>query len=148
MTAHQQPFTTRRRFLQAGAATAFGAATLPALLRAEDKNDPFGGFVMGVQPYCFRKFDTEQALKRTSELGLHYVESYQKHAPLDSIPAQIKALLRLCGDYGIKPIAFGVQAFTNKHDANKKVFEFGKALGINTLSADPNADSFDSLDKL
>jgi sugar phosphate isomerase/epimerase len=144
MTAQQDHSETRRRFLQTSAAATLGLAGL----RAEDKNDPFGGFILGVQTYCFRKFDTEQALKRTKDLGLHYVEFYQKHAPLDSTPAQIRALLRLCGDYGIKPIAFGVHAFTNKHDANKKVFEFAKELGLKTLSADPNPDSFDSLDKL
>jgi sugar phosphate isomerase/epimerase len=139
---------TRRRFLQAGAATALGLAW-PTALRADDKKaDPFGQFIMGVQSYCFREFDTEQALKRTQDLGLHYIEFYQKHAPLDSSPDQIRALLKMCGEYGIKPVAWGVQGFTNNHDANKKIFDFGKALGINTFSADPNPDSFDSLDKL
>jgi len=119
------------------------------MLTALEKNaDPFGGFTMGVQSYCFRNFDREQALKRTQELGLHFIEFYQKHAPPDSNPDQIKAILRLCANYDIKPIAYGVQSFTNNHDANKKIFAFGKALGIKTFSADPNPDSFDSLDKL
>ena len=123
-------------------------AGLPASLPAEDKDaGPFGGFTLGVQSYSFRNFDTEQALKRTQDLGLHFIEFYQKHASLDSSPEQIKALLKLCGDYDIKPIAFGVQSFTKNDDANKKIFEFGKALGIKTFSADPNPDSFDSLDK-
>src|SRR5207249_7041526 len=34
------------------------------------------------------------------------------------------------------------------HDKNKKQFEFGQALGIKAFSADPDPDSFDSLDKL
>src|SRR5262245_10728736 len=115
---------TRRSFLQAGAATTLGLGGLPGLLRAEDKKaDPFGGFTMGVQSYCFREFDTEAALKRTQELGLHYIEFYQKHAPLDSTPAQIKALLKMCDEYAIKPVAYGVQGFTNNHDNNKKVFD-------------------------
>jgi sugar phosphate isomerase/epimerase len=139
----------RRHFLQTGAAAALGLAGVPALLRADDKKaDPFGGFTVGVQSYCFREFDTEQALKRTQDLGLHYVEFYQKHAKADSTPDQIKALLRLCGDYDIKPIAFGVQSFTKDDDKNRKLFEFGKALGIKTFSADPEPDSFDSLDKM
>jgi inosose dehydratase len=48
----------------------------------------------------------------------------------------------------VKPTGFGVTGFTKDHDANKKVFEFGKALGVKYLSADPAPDSFDSLDKL
>ncbi len=140
---------TRRRFLQTGAAAALGMASLPALLAAADtKDDSFGGFTLGVQSYSFRNFDREQALKRTQALGLHYVEFYSKHAPLDSSPEQIKAILKMCSDYDVKPVAFGVQGFTKDHDANKKLFDFGKALGIWTFSADPNPDSFDSLDKL
>jgi inosose dehydratase len=131
-----------------GAATTLGLAARSTLCSAEEKANPFGDFTMGVQSYCFRNFNTEAALKRTQDLGLHFIEFYQKHAPLTSSPDQVKALLRLCANYDIKPIAFGVQSFTNNHDANKKIFDFGKALGIRTLSADPDPDSFDSLDKL
>src|SRR5215471_8912304 len=106
---------TRRRFLQAGAAGALGLAGLPALLAAADKDkkaDGFGPYTVGAQSYCFREFNTEQALKRTQDLGLHYIEFYQKHAPLESTPEQIQALLKLCKSYDITPIAFGVQGFT------------------------------------
>lgn len=134
----------RRHFLQAAAA---GLAAVPAFAHAQTKND-FGSFIVGAQSYTFREFDTEQALKRIQDAGLRHVEFYQKHANPASTPAQVKALLKLCGDYGIKPVAFGVQRFSKKHDENKKFFEFGKALGIMGLSADPDPDSFDSLDKL
>src|SRR5205807_725201 len=121
------------RFLQAGAVGVLG---FPALLRADEKkDDPFGGFTMGVQSYCFRNFDTEPALKRTQELGIKHIEFYSKHAPPGSTPEQIQALLKLCGEYGIKPIAFGVHTFTKDHDASKKVFEFGKALGIQKFTS-------------
>jgi sugar phosphate isomerase/epimerase len=138
---------TRRRFLQAGAA--FGFTAPLSLLRAEtEAKDAYGEFTVGAQSYCFREFNTEQALKRTSDLGLHFVEFYNKHAPINSTPAQIQALLRLCDQYKIKPVAFGVERFTKDHDANKRLFEFGKTLGIKAFSADPEPDSFDSLDKL
>jgi sugar phosphate isomerase/epimerase len=139
----------RRRFFLASAGATLSLAGLAALTHAEDKDSgPFGGFAVGAQSYCFRKFNTEQALKRTHDLGLHYVEFFQAHAPLASSPDQIKALRKLCGDYEITPIAFGVQRFTKDHDANAKVFAFGKALGVKHFSADPDPDSFDSLDKL
>jgi inosose dehydratase len=138
----------RRRFLQAGAA-ALGLAALPSWLRAEDKkDDPFAGFKVGVQTYTFREFDTEQALKRIKDLGLHYAEFFQKHAPVEATPEQRAALLKLCKEYEVTPAAWGVQRFTKDTDANRKFFEFGKALGIKMLSADPTKDSFDSLDKL
>ncbi len=139
----------RRRFLRAGAAAAAGLAGLSTAFAADDKkDDPFGGFTLGVQSYTFREFDLEATLKRTQALGLHFIELYQKHAPLDAKPDQIKAILKLCGDYDIKPVAWGVQSFDKNADKSKKIFEFGKALGVKTISADPSADSFDSLDKL
>jgi sugar phosphate isomerase/epimerase len=135
----------RRRFLQAGALTAVGLAGGPAGFAAAD---PFGGFTMGVQSYCFRKFTTEQALKRTHDLGLHYIEFFRNHVPVASTAQQLTAVLKLCQEYAITPIAFGVERFTKDHGANRQLFEFGKALGIKHFSADPDPDSFDSLDKL
>ena len=138
----------RRSFLRAAAA-ALGLAGLRTLSAAEDKpSDAFGGFLLGAQSYTFRNFNTEQCLKQMKDLGLRYAEFYQKHAPADSTPAQVKALLKLCQEYEVTPRAWGVQGFTKNHDENRKYFEFGKALGIKMLSADPNPDSFDSLDKL
>lgn len=109
---------------------------------------PYGEFTVGVQSYCFREFDLEQALKQTKELGLQWIEFFQKHAPPASTPEQIKAIKNLCSDYGVTPIAFGVQRFGKNHDENKRMFEFGRTLGVKHFSADPDPESFDSLDKL
>jgi sugar phosphate isomerase/epimerase len=137
----------RRDFLRLGAAAPLALSVLPSLIGAE-KDDPFGSFKVGAQSYTFRNFNTEQALTRLKKLGLHYAELYQKHAPLEATPEQIAALLRLCKEYEVTPLAWGVQGFTKDHDRNKRVFDFGKALGIKMFSADPEPDAFDSLDKL
>src|SRR5207249_961137 len=113
-------------FLQIGAAAGLGLAGLPAGLRAEKKvtvADPFGGFTLGVQSYTFRQFKLEQALKRIHDLGLHYVELTNGHVPLKSTPEQIQAVLKLCREYDITPVAFGVEPFGKNHDENKKRFE-------------------------
>lgn len=123
-----------------------GAVLAQAGKAADEK--PFGDFLVGAQSYCFRNFDREGALKRIQQLGLKYVEFFQAHCPANSTPEQIKAILRMCADYGITPIAYGVQRFTKDHSSNKRLFEFGAALGIKHFSADPDPDSFDSLDKL
>jgi sugar phosphate isomerase/epimerase len=139
----------RRSFLRLGAATV-GAAALPGLAAGDEKkaDDDFGGFLLGAQSYTFRDFNTEQALQRIKACGLKNVEFYQKHAPLESKPDAIAALLKLCKEYDVTPRCWGVQSFTKNHDANKKVFEFGKVLGLQAFSANPDPDSFDSLDKL
>ncbi len=138
---------SRRQFLRTSAALV-GAGMAWPVIGDEKAENPYGEFVVGVQSYTFRNFNLEQCLKRTKDLGLKWVEFYQKHAPLASTPEQLTAIKNTCKEYGVTPIAYGVQGFSKNHDANHKVFEFAKALGVKHLSADPDPDSFDSLDKL
>src|SRR5436190_10272945 len=111
----QRTSLDRRSFLRTSLGT-LAAAGLPSLLRADKPKDEFGGFIFGVQSYSFRNFDLEPALKRIQELGLKYVEFYQKHVPLEAKPEQIEAILRLGKEYGITPVCWGVQGFTKDKD--------------------------------
>src|ERR1700712_1408294 len=112
---------SRREFLRTGVA-AITACAVPSVLSAKDE-DAFGGFKVGAQSYTFRQFKLEQAVKKIADAGLHYVEFYNGHVPLNSTPEQIKAVQSLCKDNNVTPIAFGVESFTKDHDANKKKFE-------------------------
>jgi len=139
------PSLTRRTFLRSAAAS----VALPALstrLLADDA--PFGSFKLGAQSYTFREFNLEQCLVQTQKLGLRSIEFYRGHVPLDATPAQIQAVLNLCRQYQVTPVGFGVERFTPSPTANRRLFEFGRALGVRYLSADPDPDSFNSLDKL
>jgi inosose dehydratase len=133
----------RRAFLASSAAATAGLFAARTTLAADAET-----IGLGVQSYTFREFDLEPALKRMKELGLKYAEFYSKHIPPDSNETKLKGILDLCKEYGVKPVGFGVSRFTKDHDANKKLFDFGKAVGLKYLSADPSMDSFDSLDKL
>jgi sugar phosphate isomerase/epimerase len=143
---------TRRRMLQVGAA-ALGAAAIPSLGSAAEPrngegNDPFGGFTVGIQSYSYRKFSLERALEQIQMLGVRHVELYREHVPINATDAQMKAFRNLFEKYRVAPVAFGVERFTKDHDANRRLFQFARALGVRSLSADPDPDSFDSLDKL
>ncbi|MGL6075183.1 MAG: sugar phosphate isomerase/epimerase family protein [Fimbriiglobus sp.] len=138
---------SRRQFFSASAAT-LGTAWLASRGLANTVADPFGGFVVGVQTYTFRKFNLEQTLKRIQELGLKYAEFYPGHIPTDSNAEKLAGIKKLLAEYEINPIAFGVAGFSKNADANKKMFEFCAKLGSKYISADPSPDSFDSLDKL
>jgi sugar phosphate isomerase/epimerase len=138
---------SRRDFLRTSSSLALGLLAAN-YLRGDDPKGDFGDFTVGTQSYTFRNFNLEQALKRTQDLGLKHIEFYNGHVKTDSSPEQIAAVKKLCSEYGITPVAFGVEHFSKDHDANKKLFGFGQELGIKHLSADPDPDSFDSLDKL
>jgi sugar phosphate isomerase/epimerase len=67
---------------------------------------------------------------------------------LDSSDAQIQQMLATLGRAQIKLRAHGVNGFTADHEANRRVFEFAKKAGIRNITANPERDSFDSLDRL
>jgi len=147
----------RRQAIGAGLAAAAGAATLGRRLDAAPGDggtdrSPYGPFKMGLQSYSLRgltsggKPDLEKALRATKDLGLGYWEAYTAHVPVDA--RQAEAYKKRAADQGVSVIGYGVMHFGKNHDANRKIFEFAKALGVGYLSADPDPDSFDSLDKL
>jgi sugar phosphate isomerase/epimerase len=140
----------RRQFLHASAA-GLGAAAVPALADAAavQEKDPFGGFTVGIQSYSFRNFQPlEKALEQIQMLGVRNVELYRQHVPPTATEAQLKAVRGLLEKYRVTPVAFGVERFTKDHAANRRLFEFARNLGVRYLTADPDPDSFDSLDKL
>jgi inosose dehydratase len=130
----------RRHFL--------AAALAATAVRPSFAADDYAGFRVGVQSYTFRKFSFTQAVGKIQKLGLKYVELFRGHVAADSTAEKLNAAKALLKDSGITPLAFGVERFTKNHDANKKLFEFGKNLGVSYFSADPDPDSFESLDKL
>ncbi len=107
---------------------------------------------MGLQSYSLRgltvggKADLDKALAATKDLGLHYWEAYPAHIPTDAkTAAEYK---KKCAEAGVSVIGYGVMHFSKNVDANRNAFEFAKAMGIGYLSADPDPDAFDALDKL
>ena len=139
---------TRRQALAAGLAAA-GALALgqaPGRARAADGASGYGPFRVGIQSYSLRGYDTHEALHKSEDLGLHFWESFPKHFPPD--PAKAAEYRSEAKEHGVTVVGYGVIAFTKDHEANRKAFEFGKAMGVEYLSAAPSEDSFDSLDKL
>jgi len=138
---------SRRQFAALTAAASATVLTTQQLF-ADKSSDPFGGWPIGIQSYSLRKFDLQQAVRHMQGLGVHYVEFYSKHVPLDSTVAQLSELKELLDEAGITMSSHGVNKFSKDHDANRKVFEFAKRAGLKNITANPTPDSFDSLDKL
>ena len=113
---------SRRDMIRTGAA-AVAAASFPSLLTAK-ADEPVVGFTLAIQSYTFRNFKLDKAVAKIAECGVKHVEFFRNHVPIDSKPEQIKAVLKLCGDHGITPVAFGVEPYSKNHDENKKRFEF------------------------
>ncbi len=139
-----QNIVSRRSFLTASAASLTLAPYAPAMLRAASKSD----LQLGIQLYSLRGFDVDTALKHAAEIGFKQVEFYSGMLPIDSTPAQLKAIQKKVADLGMTISAHGVNGFGKDAQANRQVFEFAKALGIKNLSADPAPEAFEQLDEL
>ena len=143
---------SRRDFVTASTALALGAYGFGRTfaLRADEPEtpDPYRGLPMGIQSYTLRNFDTEQAIRHIQGLGLKRAELYTKHLATNAKPEQIAAVKARLAEAGIRMNAHGVHNFTANHDQNRQLFEFARAAEIGTITANPQPDAFDSLDKL
>jgi sugar phosphate isomerase/epimerase len=142
---------SRRDFLKAGAvaAAAVGTGALP-FSTAVAADDPYRGFKMGVQSYSLRGFKVTEALEHTKKLGLHYWEAYPEHIKAGAVPTYIAEQKALLAGSDVKLVAFGVVGFNDNEAKAREYFDFAKAIGIESLSADPakNESTFKLLDKL
>jgi inosose dehydratase len=139
-------FQSRRNFLQKTSAVAAIAAfgVMPSVARAARADGP----KLGIQLYSLRGYNVDDALKYASEMGFEQVEFYSGMLPLDSSDERIAEMKKKVADLGMSISGHGVNGFTKDAAANRKTFEFAKKLGTPCITADPDFDSFDSLNGL
>ena len=142
---------SRRRFLGTTAAATL-CSGLPLTSWAKDSDKPGDskkpGFKIGIQSYSLRGFSVEDAIKHASALGFAHMEFYSAHFSHESTPTEIEAMKKTMDAADMKMFGHGVHHFSADHEDNRKYFVFAKAAGIRELSADPDPDSFESLDRL
>ena len=143
---------SRRKLLAAASAAAAGASIHPLRSALADHvpgpQMEYGWFPMGIQSYSLRHYKVDEAIQHVKSLGLHHVEFFDAHFPKSSSPEEIAEMLKKLRRAEIAISAHGVERFTKDHEANRKLFEFANRAGIRNLSADPDPDAFDSLEKL
>ena len=103
---------------------------------------------IGIQTYSLRGYKVEEALRHSKDLGFDRVEVYSGMFPITDDAAAIAAQRKMVADLGLTISAHGINKFTKDAATNRKVFAYAKALGAPILGADPDPDSFDSLDEL
>ena len=135
--------SNRRQFLAASSTLLAGACLPSSVLAAKES-----GYKLGIQLYSLRGYNVDEALKHAAELGFEQVEFYSGMLAIDSSADDVAAIRKKVSDLGMSISAHGVNRFSKDADANRKLFEFAKALGIPTITADPDPDSFDSLNQL
>ncbi len=113
---------------------------------------------LGTQAYTFRLYTFFEAVDKAKALGLKYIEAYpgqafspdQKDVKWDhntsaEIRAKAKAKLK---EAGVKLVCYGVCGITKDEKETRKIFEFARDMGIETITAEPEPAAMDLLDKL
>jgi len=138
-------FPVRRRSMLAAGAALVGAAIGR---RGAAAAAPGGEPRLGIQMYSLRGYPVDEALAHVKDLGLEFIELYPGMFPVTEDLAVIDAMQWKVKNLGLTMTAFGICRFTSDADENRRLFAFAKAAGIPILGADPDPDSFASLDEL
>ena len=143
---------SRRSFLAAG------SGVIGSLILANGcgkkgsfaEDEPYCGFRMGVQSYCFREFkSTEKVIELLKALKLAHVEIWPGgHMPVDLPADQLSARIKQYHDAGITIDACGVLGLENDEAQCRKIFDYARALGVLSISAGPEYEALPMLDAL
>jgi sugar phosphate isomerase/epimerase len=117
------------------------------------------GWRLGCQAYSFNRFSFFEAVDKNASLGLKVIEAYpgQKLTKDGSVPgtfdmgmsdAAQAAVKKKLADAGMKLVNFGVQGMPGDEAGARKLFDFAKKMGIETIVSEPEAKLFTMLDKL
>jgi len=116
------------------------------------------GWHLGCQAYSFNRFTFYEAIDKTASLGLRYIEAYpgQKLSAEkpdvkvgDGMSAEIRAEVRKkLKEADVKLACYGVVGLSKDEAASRKIFEFAKDMGIETIVSEPAPDAMDLVAKL
>ena len=117
-----------------------------------------GGFAVGCQAYMFHRFTAFEAIEKTAQAGAKTIEFYpgqilsKEHPEIkldqnvsDSTIAALKAKLK---EHHLMAVNFGVVDIPKDEPGARKVFEFGKKLGVRAITTEPVREQMDLLEKL
>jgi sugar phosphate isomerase/epimerase len=114
------------------------------------------GWQMAIHAYTFRKFSIFECIDKTAALGLKYM-SLSGSVSLDgtnsvttvTLPDKdAEAIQKAVAAKGLKLVNIGVVKLPPNETESRKVYEFAKKMGIDTLVAEPEPAALDTVEKL
>jgi len=120
--------------------------------------DSYKDWQLGMQAYSFNRFTFFEAVDKTKALEMKYIEVYPGQTLSKDKPdvktdhnmsaADRKLMLQKLSDSGVKLMNYGVVPLPNDEAECRKVFDFAKDVGIQTIVSEPPEDAFDLIDRL
>jgi sugar phosphate isomerase/epimerase len=125
------------------------------------KDNAFAGeenWKLGMQAYSFNRFTFFEAVDKTRALGMRYIEAYPGQQLSKEKPdvrtdhnmssEDKKLMLQKLRESGVKLMNYGVVSLPNNRAECRKVFEFAREMGIETIVSEPPEEAFDIIDEL
>jgi sugar phosphate isomerase/epimerase len=120
--------------------------------------DAYDGWRLGTQAYTFRMFSFYDAVDKAASLGLCWIEAYpgqqlssekpdvkMNHEMPAELRQQVKKKL---AESGVTLVNYGVVRLPDEEADCRKVFDFAKDMGIETIVAEPTPEAFDLVERL
>ncbi|MEI9892592.1 MAG: sugar phosphate isomerase/epimerase [Chthoniobacter sp.] len=132
-------------------------ASSPLAAARDDSASEALGWHLATKAYTFRAITLYETIEITRSLGLKYFElnptqKLSAENPVntnDTLTPELRAALKAkFAAAGIKVANYGVVKLTKDEATDRKVFDFAKDMGIETIVSEPEDGSFDLLDKL
>lgn len=126
-------------------------------VRAQETEVEEAGWKLAIQSYTFHRFTLVEALDKTAELGIKYIEVYPGHKlggkwgnrPFDfNLDVQTqKELKALSASKGVKIVATGVFV-PNVASDWPKLFAFARSMEMEMITCEPPLADWDEVEKL
>lgn len=114
------------------------------------------GWQLGIHAYTFRLFSISDAIDKTAAMGLKYMslsgsvnmDGTHSKGTMSLTDDELAAIHKKLDAAGIKLVNMGVVQLPADEAKSRKVFEFAKKLGVDTLVSEPEPDALDTVEKL
>lgn len=133
------------------------APTLPSgrltpALRAQEAL----GWRLGIEAYTFHKFTLFEAIEKTAQLGLPYLGGLSFQKVSADIPkdfddrlsdAELKQIRLKLDAAGVRLLTYYYPQIPGDDAACRRLFEFGRKIGIETFMSEPAPEALDAIEK-
>ncbi|MCY3021649.1 MAG: TIM barrel protein, partial [Planctomycetota bacterium] len=144
------------------AAVQFALGDLPAptvpsgkltpAIRAQEKL----GWRLGIEAYTFQKYTFFEAIEKTAQLGLPYMgglsfqkvsKEIDKNFDPELTDDELKQVRLKLDSAGVRLLTYYIHQIPGDQAGCRKVFEFARKIGIETLMAEPSPEALDTIEK-
>jgi len=111
---------------------------------------------LGIEAYTFHKYTLFEAIEKTAQLGLPYMGGLSFQKVSKKIPKnfdmkltddELKQIRLKLDSAGVRLLTYYFHNIPGDKAGCRKVFEFGRKIGIETFMSEPHPDALDTIEK-